>query len=202
MKTTAFILLLLSCGIVACRSHSAHTILPPNADIRVGDVVLRCGNGLTSRGVLFIDKHGIYSHVGIVADSAGQLMVVHAVPGEHEYEGDVDRVKMETLDKFFFSNNAHAGAVLRYADEKNAREASREAVRVYQRFTLFDHNYDDSDTTRMYCCELVDFAFRKVGCPLDLGKRHDFHILGIDCCNVALPSNFLHSPDFTIISQF
>ena len=34
------------------------------------------------------DRGGSYSHVGMVVDSCGVMMVVHAVPDEPDYEGD------------------------------------------------------------------------------------------------------------------
>ena len=44
-----------------------------------------------SQAVLLAEKDGAYSHTGIVVDSAGVLMIVHAVPGEPDFEGDEDR---------------------------------------------------------------------------------------------------------------
>ena len=45
-----------------------------------------------------------------------------------------------------------------------------EALQVAERGTLFDHSYDLSDTTEMYCTELVDFAYRKAGIELAEGR--------------------------------
>ena len=39
-----------------------------------------------------------------------------------------------------------------------------------ERGTLFDHRYDLADTSEMYCTELVDFAYRKVGIDLAEGR--------------------------------
>ena len=83
--------------LTACSDNTGRegSILPADLQLQEGDVVFRRGGGFTSHAVLMADRGGIYSHVGIVADSAGQLMVVHAVPGEPDYEGDEDRVKMD-----------------------------------------------------------------------------------------------------------
>ena len=61
------------------------SILPETVELRAGDVVFRRGGGLTSRAVLMADAQGQYSHIGIVVDSAGQKMIVHAVPGEPDF---------------------------------------------------------------------------------------------------------------------
>lgn len=55
--------------------------MPDDCQLKTGDVVFRRGSGLTSHVVLAADVNGNYSHLGIVVDSAGIKMVVHAVPG-------------------------------------------------------------------------------------------------------------------------
>ena len=77
-----------------------HCIMPDDCTLHTGDVVFRRGSGLTSRTVIALDEKGEYSHVGIVVDSAGVKMVVHAVPDEPDFEGDPDRVKMDTPEQF------------------------------------------------------------------------------------------------------
>ncbi len=150
--------------LASCGEKEQRSILPEGCELRAGDVVFRRGSGLTSRAVLAADRNGAYSHIGIVVDSCGVMMVVHAVPGEPDYEGDPDRVKMDTPQRFFSSMNARIGEVKRLCgDSATAARAARFAMEVYRRGTLFDHDYDDSDTTKMYCCELVDFVYRKPG---------------------------------------
>ena len=167
-------------------------ILPDGCTLHTGDVVFRRGSGITSRTVIALDKKSEYSQVGIVVDSAGVKMVVHAVPGEPDYEGDPDRVKMDNPGTFFSSVNAQLGEVCRPKDSLVACRAAKEALRVYRRHTLFDHDYDDSDTTRMYCTELVVYAFRKAGVDLVGEERHhiDTPILTVEC---LFPSDLLNS---------
>lgn len=167
-------------------------IMPANCALHTGDVVLRRGSGLTSRTVLALDEKGEYSHVGIVVDSAGVKMVVHAVPDEPDYEGDPDRVKMDTPEQFFSSVYAQTGEVCRYKDSLAARKAAAAALDVYHRHTLFDHAYDDNDTTRMYCTELVVHAYHRAGVELVGTERHhvDIPFLKMDC---MFPSDVLES---------
>lgn len=182
-------------SLMACGSGDSRqtTILPDSVAIKPGDVMLRRGCGLTSRAVLMADKGGIYSHVGIAVDSAGTMMVVHAVPGEPEYKGDPDRVKMERAERFYCPVNADAGCVMRCIDSKVAAAAAKEALRLYRKGLLFDHDYDDADSTRMYCCELVEAAYRAAGCVLVTGERHYFHVPGMQFDNLILPSDFVGS---------
>ncbi len=177
----------------ACSDNVApRCILPADCILQTGDVVFRRGSGVTSRTVIALDQKGEYSHVGIVVDSAGVKMVVHAVPGEPDFEGDPDRVKMDTPETFFSSFYAQLGEVCRPKDFLSAVRAAEEALKVYRRHTLFDHDYDDSDTTRMYCTELVVHAFRKAGVELVGEERHRVNvpILEVEC---MFPSDLLNS---------
>lgn len=204
MQPKTFIIsTLLACtALGGCSKPEARCILPGGTRPRVGDVVLRRGNGMTSMAVMAADKGGVYSHLGIVADSAGQLMVVHAVPGEPDYKGDPDRVKMETVEKFFSSINASEGRIMRCHDRAAARRAADIAVAIYRRHVLFDHDYDDRDTSRMYCCELVEHAFSKAGHPLVGPGRHSFTVPGMDLDSVMMPSDFLKSRRLTTVAAF
>lgn len=191
MKKLLFVCLLLA----GCTSGEPfRSILPEDFELRTGDVVFRRGGGFTSKVVLAADVKGEYSHIGIVVDSAGTKMIVHAVPGEPDFEGDVDRVKMEAPERFFSTQFTIIGEVCRPRDSLIAARAAEVAVRQYQNRVLFDHEYDDADSTRMYCTELIAYAFRKAGKELVGSERHtvDLPILKAKC---IFPSD-VHSSDF------
>lgn len=155
MNSKILIVIMLAVVLVGCRQHEEHTMLPDDVCLKAGDIVLRCGSGITSRAVQYADGGGCYSHVGMVVDSSGVMMIVHAVPDEHDGSNDVDRVKMDAADVFFSSMRTSNGRVMRYADSIAARRAAAEAYRIYRKRLLFDHDYNISDTTAMYCSELV-----------------------------------------------
>ncbi|MBQ6653144.1 MAG: hypothetical protein IJM81_07100 [Prevotella sp.] len=157
---------------VAGCTKSGVCVLPAGVNLEEGDVVFRRGGGFTSHVVLVGDRGGQYSHVGIVADSCGVRMIVHAVPGEPDYAGDPDRVKMERPEEFFSTVRTDVGEVCRVSDRSIARRAARKAVEIYRRHTLFDHDYDDSDTTRMYCTEFIAYVYQQAGMPLVGRERH------------------------------
>ena len=170
---------------------------------REGDLVFRQGTGTAGHAVALADTGGTYSHVGVVVLRKGEPWVVHAVPGEPDYEGDPDRVKMETPEKFFSSINARIGEIKRLrGDTAIPAEAARIALGVYRRGTLFDHDYDDNDTTKMYCCELIESSYRKAGLTLARGARHYFKLPGLDPIRCILPSDICNNDTLDTIIKF
>ena len=168
-------LLLSILALTACRRQASPegSILPDTLRLEAGDVVFRRCTGLSSTLVVRQDTGGIFSHTGIVVDSAGVPMIVHAVPGEPDFQGDLDRVKMSRPADFYARGYALCGAVCRPRNRKAGRRAARKALEVYRRGTLFDHDYDDRDTTRMYCTELIVDAYRAAGIDLVGDERRD-----------------------------
>ena len=194
------LVILLPLCMLACSdgvSVQSGTIFPQNVELSPGDVVFRRGSGVTSHAVLLAEKGGAYSHVGIVVDSAGVLMVVHAVP----YEDDEDRVKMEHPSDFFAPSRAQKGAVFRHCSSEVARQAAEAAVKVYQRGVLFDHDYDANDTTKMYCTELVIFAYGNTGQPLPGLHSHHLHLVGFES-DCFLPSDLQQCKDLKQVITF
>lgn len=183
----ALALLAGSCG---HRQTAERSILPADVVLRPGDVVLRRGSGLTSRAVLAAEGGGQYSHVGIVADSCGTLVVVHAVPGETQREGEPECVKADRPAQFFSSVRASCGSVWRHPDAVKAQRAALQALNYHARRLLFDHDYDDLDTTRLYCSELVEHAYNAVGVTLVGSRRHNFALPAATYRHLILPSDF------------
>ena len=174
IRQLLFLILVALFVTVGCHSGSqvSRCILPDSVSLRVGDVVFRRGGGFESHAVVTLDAHGKYSHVGIVVDTLGKLMVVHAVPGEPDFEGDEDRVKLDEVSTFFSSIYANKGAVARGCDSVKSRRAAIVALDVFRRRLLFDHSYDSSDTTKMYCTELVMYAYDRAGVQLVTSDPH------------------------------
>ena len=189
-------------ALAACTEGTKEThILPPDVRLRTGDVVFRQGSGLTSHAVRLADTDGNYSHVGIVADSAGQLLVVHAVPGEGREESNADRVRADKPEAFFSTQRANIGAVARTADSVAAQRAAAAAWQVYKRGTPFDHDYDDTDTLSMYCTELVVHVYKAAGLMLVGSERHEVELPGLKC-QCIYPSDVFRSPRLKTIKTF
>ncbi len=197
----AAVLLVLSCSKRVERG-GAGDYLPDDVDLRTGDVVLRRGNGLTSRAVLLIDKGSRYSHVGIVVDSLGEKMICHAVPGEHDGEGDIDRLRLCTPEVFFSAMRGDAGCVMRYADVEIARRAGAEALRLCKKGVPFDHDYDAEDSLKLYCSEFVELAYRKAGAAIVGEARHRHRSEGLHLERLLLPSDFRNSEYLHLLVEF
>ncbi len=162
------ILCLASCSAGSEKNGSK---IPPDELLREEDIVFRLGMGVSSRMVLAADDEGIYSHAGILTLQDGEWHVIHAVPFESEGKDDPDRVKLEPLTKFWASDRAAKGAVMRTdAGDSLAACAAAKAMEIYGRKTLFDHDYDMSDTTKMYCTELIQYSYMTHG--VDIAEGH------------------------------
>lgn len=167
--------MLMAAGGWSC-SPEQRDILPEDLSLSPGDVVFRQGESFDSHVVRTADRNGTYSHIGIVVDTGGAPMIVHAVPGEPDFDGDKDRIKLEAPDVFFRHDRATIGEVMRTYRKATAQAAARTALRLYRKGIAFDHDYNDDDTTEMYCTELVIYAFRTAGCRLitDTALRSHF----------------------------
>ncbi len=186
----------------ACSTGKTESILPHEVKIEAGDIVLRRGGGITSHVVTWADKKGVYSHIGIAVDSAGVIMICHAVPGEPEHEGDPDRVKLEWPEKFFAPEKTDIGCIMRCDNRAAAVLAAREALKIYAHGALFDHEYNEADTLKFYCCELIEFAYQKAGYPLTGGRRRSISLPGIALENLIFPSDFRDSDRLNVVKEF
>lgn len=190
-----------ACGGKGTRQQRLGSILPAGTELREGDVVLRMGGGVTSHAVVAADHGGQYSHVGIVVDSCGHPMIVHAVPDEPDFAGDVDRVKMDSPDRFFSPMRASRGMVRRQGNAAAAHRAALWALAKYKQGTAFDHDYDSADTTRMYCTELVAHAYASAGLDIAGPPTHEVNLPALHT-RCWLPSDFGTSRQLTTIAEF
>ena len=161
---------LLLCG---CAEHYDIVEVTGQEDFREGDLVLRCGYGAESK-VVTEASQSIYSHIGILHYDklTAQWQVIHAVPGEAE-RGEPERLKAEPISVFYAPDRAIRGAWLRVNCPDNiADEATRYALQKVTEQVEFDNDYLLSDTTQIYCTELVWLAYLHQGIDLSEGHRH------------------------------
>lgn len=149
--------------------------------LKSGDLAFRKGAGTKSRVVTTADKDGRYSHVGIVVETDSGFMVVHIAPGERVKGQKADTIKMETLEEYFAPHRAEKGEIARYGDGEAGRAAAGHALRLLEKKVLFDHDYDLEDSVRMYCTELIWYAFIRSGIDITEGRRT--HIGGFGSFN-------------------
>ncbi len=160
-----FILLL----ITSCRSGGNDSVAtPPDlpiSDLRSGDIAFRLGRTLESRAIA---ADGGYSHVGIIIGKDSQFQVVHIEPSRD----GIEKTKYESLEEFFHPNKASSGAVMRIKDLDTAQLVAVENYLYSCKNISFDHDYKLSDTTQMYCTELVFRTFSEIGIDISDGTRH------------------------------
>mgnify|MGYP002853134610 CR=1 FL=1 len=173
--------------------------MPEDIELKPGDVVFRLGNSMESAAVIIADRDGQYSHCGIVVDSAGHTRIVHSVPDEPDFDGDVDRVKMDRPEMFWRIDRASAGGYCRMLNDTVApRKAAEIAKSAFFRNTLFDDDYDDKDTTRLYCSELLYYSYLRAGYDIAGPERHTYNVLVTSFDNVIMPSQIYRSKYFKV----
>lgn len=193
-------MLLASCNTKRRTADSAPSF--PEEIWQDGDIVFRRGGGIISRAVLIADQEGVYSHIGIVVRENNKWQVVHAVPGEPDFKGDPDRVKMENINSFFDSKKASRGAVMRVKGDSLMRtRAANHAKQLFKANILFDHSYNRTDSTQMYCTELIDFVYHHQGVDLTEGRISHINLPGISG-DYLLPSDIQQSPFLQLIYSF
>ncbi|MBO4481274.1 MAG: hypothetical protein J5719_01810 [Bacteroidales bacterium] len=176
MKSAPCLLFGLLCVLVAgCQQPDTLTSLSFDTSLlQEGDLILRRGRSVSSRAVERADnQYNTYSHIGILVCEDSCWFVIHCVPGEAAETGGEEVIKCDSLSLFLRSDRAEAGAVFRYDTLAEARtNIAADARRLFQRRVPFDRNYLCSDSTKLYCTEMVDLLYRHAGIELTEGRRH------------------------------
>lgn len=164
-------LLIIGALALSVQCSERHASTPPTipaSKIQPADIVFRLGRTLQSDAIASHGTSG-YSHIGIVVDSDSTKNVIHIEPNRQGSE----RIKIEPLAEFFHPNNAVAGCAMRH----NAiGDSLRRSITEYAKTLLltpitFDHDYQLSDSSRMYCTELVEHIFARSEISLSEEKR-------------------------------
>lgn len=165
-----FILLL---SLYGCRRTTQPAVSPtPQIEkFSSGDIALRLGRTLQSELIASSgDSLTHYSHIGIILFRGDSCCVVHIEPDE---EREADEILCEPIGCFFSSDVASAGCVMSYGTLSTAqRDRIRtKTEKLLDSRILFDHDYLLSDSTQMYCTELVENIYSEAGISLSEGRR-------------------------------
>ena len=202
------LLLMTAVFLWGCAEHHDIVVLTGQEDFREGDLVLRCGYGAESR-VVTEASQSVYSHIGILHYDTltVQWQVIHAVPGETKM-GEPEWLKAESISEFFATNRAIRGAWMRVdCPDSIAVAAVRYALQKVVAKVEFDNDYLLSDTTRIYCTELVWQAYLHQGIDLSEGQRHEvpsFFSTDGECifpCDIEKSSQILYVQPFKTQQQ-
>lgn len=175
------ILFVISTGMIQCIMRNNNQVPDIPVDmLQQGDLAFRRGEGFTSDIVAYNDRDGRYSHIGIIVDSDSGLMVVHSVPGNHPRQPGSDIIRIEHIDQFFAPNMASCGEIVRLELDSTQRAMiGKMAIEKVIAKIPFDHNYDLSDTTKLYCTELVKLLYQNAGIDLTQGRHTHINAPGM-----------------------
>ena len=167
---------------------------------REGDLVLRCGYGLESKAVS-TQSRSLYSHIGLLHyDSLhSEWQVVHAVPAEDEPE----YIKVEPVSLFLSPERAQRGAWLRIdCNDEIAKKAAYYALEKVKQQVLFDNDYRLTDSTQIYCTELVWRAYGTQGIDISGGHRHAAPTIFCKEGEAIFPSDIAQSETTLFVKPF
>lgn len=143
--------------------------------LQEGDIAFRGGVSVESYVVEIADNNGIYSHSGVVVKYNDEWKIVHAVPGEENETGGIQYLKMDDPEHFFAPDRACAGCFARYDTTPEVlKKVADEAIRWWKKKVLFDNDYLLSDTTKLYCSQLVQLSYESQGIDLAEGRCNKF----------------------------
>lgn len=169
--------------------------------LRPGDIVFRKGESMFSAAALALDPQSAFSHVGIVTEADGRILIVHSALDEAP--GIVDTVRADVVSRFLAPDRAVAVAVYRLRDEgpeaaTKSVLASRIATGFASRQVRFDRAFDLETADAVYCTELIWRAYRSAGVELVSGE-----IPSISFCSnrrkAILPSTLQSSSKLQLI---
>ena len=191
----------LAFAICGCKqqAHHRHNISPPTAILAAGDIAFRLGRSLQSNLIASSgDSGNSYSHVGIILPINNEWHVVHIEPKEDSF---IDIIRHEPIEDFFAWEVASAGCVMRH---KALTPPHREMITCYAQQLLekkitFDHDYRASDSTSMYCTELVERIYMPTGISLSQGRHHTLPMVAEP---VIMPSDIAENAELESIWRF
>lgn len=177
-----------------------------------GDLAFRRTTGMLGQVVRASDRAGDFSHVGIVRLTEHGPMVVHATPdGGQGHDGVVVDLLAQYMEEpgtdavgFYRYRIASTGAMQRLADARAATvsaHATRWAVEAAARRVPFDGALDLSDSSAVYCTELVWRAFASAGVELAAPTTLHPHV-PLGPRDILLVSSLQSSPQLVRLAMF
>ena len=175
-KRSKTLFLLLFILLTSCaRHHIENKIVFDESNWQEGDLIFRLGRGMSSQIVNLADNKGSFSHVGFLIFDNGEWQVIHAVPDEANETDGKEVIKCEPVARFLGQDRCVDFAVMRYNSiDKIKPQVIMKAKEFWQQQPLFDHNYLLSDSSELYCTELIYRIFMSVGIDVSEGRRHTF----------------------------
>lgn len=167
------------------------------SQFQTGDLVFVRGRSWRSRIVLLFNSGGSdFSHVGLVWRRNGKAFVIHATPtSSNNPEGG--GVMLDPLRQFLSTKHVSQAALYRVNDRNRdiAKRAAATAQQYAARALPFDHDFDASTPSKLYCTELIWRAYRAAG----LNLRGTFSVSDTD---PLLPAALSQSRSLIEVARF
>lgn len=170
-KSLFFIILSLLIGCATRTSKTYPSIRIPKADFRSADLALRLGRSIESdliaRGG---ESDNRYSHIGLLIESDSGMIVVDIEPSTDK---ESEQIKAQSVSNFFNSQKAIAGMIMRYdgLDSMQINTLKNKAIELLNSSITFDHDYQQSDNSKMYCTELIEVLFNAINISLSENRN-------------------------------
>ncbi len=163
------------------------------AQLRQGDLLLRRGYGAVSDFITdFLEEKYTITHCGFVVRPKPEdsIMILHTVSSDYS-EG----VLIEPLADYIESSQLGSLAAVRPKFSEEIKEkALEQAFDLLRRKVKFDMEFDDRDSTKLYCVEMVRNSYERVIKKDILPKR--ITRMGIE---VTQMSNFFNEQYFEVL---
>ena len=202
LYTIAIIISILT--MIQCSGPEQPKLSPkiPIEKLQAGDIAFRRGESIASEVVLYNDIDGRYSHVGLVVETDSGLMVAHSVPGETSTQETIDVIQIEHINHFFEPKVSVRGEIMRMnLDSVQRHLLNILALKKVDDKVPFDHNYDLSDTTKLYCTELLQLLFKNIGIDLAQGRITPINVPGLSN-NYIMPSDIYNNNNLKTIFYY
>ena len=185
-----------------CHTAPKKQLCPPNIPIgkfRPSDIVFRLGRTIESDLIASSGQDfAHYSHVGVIIDHNDTLKVIHIEPSPNKYD---DVIKEETLHDFFSCDKSLAGCITRFTNisTEQRNTIQNKALQLLSSSITFDHNYLISDSSTMYCTELIEHIFNAANISLSQGRAHT---LPFTKEPIIMPSDIAQNPALATIWSY
>lgn len=128
--------------------------------IREGDLILRCGNDMTSFMLKdFSQTEKVFSHSGLAFKWHDTLYVYHNMAGDLNPD---EVMRKDRIDSFLTPVSNVGFGIYRYdLDSTELAALKQEVFRHYDNKLPFDMSFDLSTEDRMYCVEMIAKSIEK-----------------------------------------
>jgi hypothetical protein len=129
--------------------------------LRSGDILLRKGYGYFSEKIAEADSPPFQvSHCAMLVNRENTWQVVHALSSS---VAPFDGVQYQPFQQFLNESQPNSLLVCRFKTSPDTlQQIVRETCRLAEVNRPFDHAFDSTDSTSIYCTELFKLSFSKI----------------------------------------